>query len=196
MNPYETLNVNTDATTDEIKQAYRKAANKSHPDKEGGDAEEFKIVSVAYQILKDPDRRAQYDETGDMGGGPQSDPVLDRAAQLFNNIIEREQFGGDIITKCEVMVDNAKIGCESEIEKAGDMIGKLTKQLNRVTATGDINLFENLIRNKIDALQKQLDHFISEKALLTSVGELLEGYSDAMPQPHETQWGSHIDVRV
>ena len=49
----------------EIKQAYRKAALKHHPDK-GGDAEKFKACSLAYSILSDAEKKKVYDETGDV----------------------------------------------------------------------------------------------------------------------------------
>lgn len=63
---YQTLGVDRNASSDEIKKAYRKLANKYHPDK-GGDQAKFKDISVAYDTLSDPQKKAEYD----MGGGPQ-----------------------------------------------------------------------------------------------------------------------------
>ena len=54
---YETLGVNRQATTSELKSAYRKLANKYHPDKPTGDSEKFKKISEAYQVLSDDQRR-------------------------------------------------------------------------------------------------------------------------------------------
>ena len=63
---YATLGVKRDATADEIKKAYRKLAQKHHPDvsKEKGAEEKFKEVAEAYQTLKDPEKRAAYDQLG------------------------------------------------------------------------------------------------------------------------------------
>jgi DnaJ family protein C protein 9 len=53
------------SSAEEIKRAYRKAALKHHPDK-NGDAEKFKACSVAHSILSDTDKKSAYDETGDV----------------------------------------------------------------------------------------------------------------------------------
>lgn len=71
-NPYEILGVNKNATQDEIKKAYRKAAHKHHPDKNPGNSEsekKFKEVSNAYEVLSDSQKRAQYDNFGAAGMG-------------------------------------------------------------------------------------------------------------------------------
>lgn len=61
---YEILGVNRSATDEEIKKAYRRLANKYHPDKEGGDEKKFKEINEAYQILSDKQKRSQYDQFG------------------------------------------------------------------------------------------------------------------------------------
>lgn len=69
MDYYEILGVSKDASADEIKRAYRKAAHKYHPDKGGGDEEMFKKINEAYQVLSDPQKRASYDRFGQAGVG-------------------------------------------------------------------------------------------------------------------------------
>ena len=65
---YEILGVNKNATDDEIKKAYKKLAKKYHPDLNPDDKEaaerKMKELNVAYDILKDPQKRAQYDQFG------------------------------------------------------------------------------------------------------------------------------------
>ena len=68
---YEILGVSRTASEDEIKSAFRKLAQKFHPDKKGGDEAKFKEASEAYTVLSDKKRRAEYDTYGKTfaGGG-------------------------------------------------------------------------------------------------------------------------------
>lgn len=66
---YEVLGVSKTASADEIKKAYRKAAVKHHPDKEGGDETKFKEIGEAYEVLKDQQKRQRYDQFGHAGVG-------------------------------------------------------------------------------------------------------------------------------
>lgn len=60
MNYYEVLDVNKNSSLQDIKKQYKKLALKHHPDR-GGDPEQFKKISEAYQILSDPQKRGDYD---------------------------------------------------------------------------------------------------------------------------------------
>src|SRR5437879_7250137 len=67
---YVILGVSRDASQADIKKAYRKLAMECHPDRNNGDKaaeERFKLVTEAYEVLRDPDKRAAYDRYG-MGG--------------------------------------------------------------------------------------------------------------------------------
>jgi molecular chaperone DnaJ len=71
---YEILGLQKGASDDEIKKGFRKLAIKYHPDKNQGDKEaeeKFKEINEAYQVLSDPQKKAQYDQygTADFNGG-------------------------------------------------------------------------------------------------------------------------------
>jgi molecular chaperone DnaJ len=61
---YSILGVDSAATVEEIKKAYRKKAHQYHPDKANGNEEEFKKVNEAYQVLSNVQKRQQYDQFG------------------------------------------------------------------------------------------------------------------------------------
>ncbi len=65
---YEVLSVNKDASADEIKKAFRRAAVEHHPDR-GGDEAKFKEINEAYEVLKDEGKRKRYDQFGHAGVG-------------------------------------------------------------------------------------------------------------------------------
>ena len=67
---YSVLGVQRSASDDEIKKAYRKLAMQYHPDRNNGsrEAEEkFKEITEAYDVLRDPNKRAAYDRYGEAG---------------------------------------------------------------------------------------------------------------------------------
>lgn len=61
---YKILGVDKNASQDDIKKFFRKMAHQYHPDKKGGDEAKFKEINEAYQVLGNPEKRAQYDKFG------------------------------------------------------------------------------------------------------------------------------------
>ena len=75
-NYYDVLGVSKSAGQEEIKKAFRQLAHEHHPDKSGGNADKFKEINEAYQVLGNEDKRRQYDQfftTGNAGGFSYSD---------------------------------------------------------------------------------------------------------------------------
>ena len=91
---YGLLDVDKSADDSTLKKAYRKMAVKHHPDK-GGDEQNFKDISEAYEVLSDPNKRKTYDlggyealEGGGMGGNPFS------AFESMFGSMDNSQMGG------------------------------------------------------------------------------------------------------
>src|SRR3954466_2327525 len=99
---YAVLEVARGASDDEIKSAYRKLAMRYHPDRNNGskDAEEkFKQITEAYDVLRDPNKRAAYDRFGEAGlrgggGGGFHHVDLSEALGIFMRDFGGGSFGG------------------------------------------------------------------------------------------------------
>lgn len=89
---YAILGVSKDATEEELKKAYRKKSRELHPDT-GGDEDAFKELQAAYEVLKNPQARSNYDQYGDprgpMGGmgGMGGDPFAGAGMGDLNDLI-------------------------------------------------------------------------------------------------------------
>jgi len=99
---YNILGVAKGASEDDIKKAFRRLAHEHHPDK-GGDAQKFKDVNEAYQVLGDKQKRATYDQFGsaafEQGGAGGPGGFGDFGGFNFNQGFQGQDFGdlGDIL---------------------------------------------------------------------------------------------------
>ena len=118
MGHYETLGVEQNASTDEIKKAYRNLARVNHPDK-GGDAEKFKEIGQAYEVLNDPERRARYDQFGtddpqqQMPQGPDISHIFQ---QMFSGMGGPQQRSRDRYHTIDLTLDQVYTGADKTIK--------------------------------------------------------------------------------
>lgn len=127
---YEVLGVGRTATDDEIKKAYRKLALTYHPDRNCGDQEaeeKFKEINLAYEVLGDPEKRANFDRFGstdqpgafgDFGFSRNFDDIFgDLFSDFFGgNQRKKTRKGDDLRYNLEIDFEEAVFGVEKEIE--------------------------------------------------------------------------------
>ncbi len=128
---YETLGISRNASTDEIKRAFRKLAMECHPDRNPGDAEaeaRFKELSEAYSVLSDDEKRRRYDRMGhaafQAGRGDNPYDCVDFGSiseileGLFGDFFgnRRTRAGGDIELDLDVTFEEAALGAEKPLE--------------------------------------------------------------------------------
>ncbi len=191
MSHYDTLGVGADATPDEIKKGYRRAAARAHPDKDGGDTEQMAKVNRAYQVLSDPQTRAHYDQTGEDGAqdqGPDGPTAL--LMEVFSHAID--ECDGDILAYCTKHLNDAKEQMDARERQAKKSIEKLTKKRDRLRrkAGGD-NLFTSLIDAKLNEAQNEVDAAVRSRGLFDGALTLLKEYEstyvpEAEPKPNST----------
>ena len=94
---YELLGVGRDASGDDLKKSYRKLAMKYHPDRNPGDEDsehKFKELSEAYDVLRDGEKRAAYDQFGhaafEAAGGPRPDGFDFTPGQAVDLALDRD----------------------------------------------------------------------------------------------------------
>ncbi len=136
---YEVLGVHRNAQEAEIKKAFRKLAVQHHPDKNQGDKEseeKFKEATEAYEVLSDPQKRAQYDQFGHAGvsgaggfgggfggfgaGSPFGDVFGDIFGDIFGGGSGRSRGqgrrGDDLLYNLEINFEEAAFGAEKKID--------------------------------------------------------------------------------
>ena len=150
---YEVLDVEKNATANEIKKAYRKKAVQNHPDKNPGDSsaeERFKQAAEAYEILSNGDKKAKYDqyghaafENGGAGGGGFSggmnmDDIFSQFGDIFGG-----HFGGGFSggfgggsRQTRVKGSNLRIRVKLELKDILNGVTKKVKVKRQVKADG------------------------------------------------------------
>ena len=133
---YEILEVDRNASAEEIKKAYRKLALKYHPDRNPGDAEaeeKFKLINEAYQVLSDQEKRALYDRYGKQGlesqgfegfGHSSYEDIMDFFESVFGQAFgggftrqrKEEKYPLDLSIEIEITFQEALFGTQKEIE--------------------------------------------------------------------------------
>lgn len=127
---YQDLGVSRDATTEEIKRAYRRKARTLHPDVNPSPEaeEEFKRVSQAFDVLSDPEKRRSYDMgadpyaegAGGFGAGFSFSDIMDAffgpgAAQAQRGPRSRQRRGQDALLRLDIDLGDAVFGAEKQL---------------------------------------------------------------------------------
>ena len=130
---YQVLGISHDASTEEIKKAFRRLAFECHPDRnhQEGSSEKFKEINEAYQVLSDAEKRTRYDRWDHLGYG-RGFEGFDEVVSGFGDIFEAffagttatgararvPQQGANLSYKTTISFEQAAFGCEKGIEVA------------------------------------------------------------------------------
>ena len=143
---YEIIGVPKTATLAEIARAYRVRSLQCHPDRNPNGAEAFKALAAAYEVLRDEERRAVYDETGRTGDGDDDTapavPSLDK--EEMGKMMS--DFYGTYRGSQEEIADI----CESYRKVKGDFVRLATEELIYENAKGEVERLRDVVRGLVD----------------------------------------------
>lgn len=180
---YETLGVASDASFQEIRAAYRRAASEAHPDREGGDTARMADLNRAYETLNDADKRAEYDATGVADSAAQLEgEACSRLIALFQAVLDCGE-ESDLMLTCRMLLTKARGDIEAQHLNVSRQAARLRKQRNRIRRRKEtgINLFEALVDSKVKQADEQLAALERGRTVFARVAEMLETY-EAEPQ--------------
>ena len=148
---YEVLGVERGADTKEIKKAYRRLAQKFHPDRNPDDetaAEKFREVSEAYEVLSDSEKRAAYDQFGHAGVDGQAGGFGGGGGRRHPNAPAR---GSDLRYNLELDLESAAKELEEAIK--GDDKDDIQAKLDKLTEVSG-NLAQKMYAAQAEAAQQ------------------------------------------
>lgn len=187
MSYYDDLGVSEDATLEEIKKAYRRLAQQHHPDLQGGSEEEFKKISYAYRVLKDPGSRLLYDKTG-KAERPKIEVEIKNAllAAFKSAIIE----GAD-----QVLVFAKNFVKEGEQQLKQQKMNAIANQIRlrerreKIIALGEENLFHMVVDQELKNMGFALEQINYQLEVIAGCYKVLEMYTSLEAQPTPTNPG-------
>lgn len=192
MSLYDALDLPRDATIEQINAAYRRKAREHHPDA-GGSADVFAGLQQAVSILRDPERRARYDATGDTGDLP--DAAAEARELFVTAFIEMLGNAGDRAASMDL------VGLTSEhLRNLGAELGKqlgaaskrhkaLTDALDRLSHTGDTpDLVGIALTSNAEAVSRQLAEIERKQGVVKAAREMASSYQWRVDKPEPQQW--------
>lgn len=186
---YDVLGVKPEATQDEIKKAFRAKAKKCHPDHHPGDREKesaFKDLSVAYNVLGDPDARRHYDETGE---APGMDSILGEAYSLIVMAFQRVREGAgdnifhkDPIQSMKTAFTEGEGEAKAQIRKIENQIKRNEKLIEKLShkSGGRTSFLHVALAEENKRGGQQIEMINHQIEVLKKAGEILDEYEFAV----------------
>lgn len=172
---YSTLGVDRDATQEDIQKAYRKAAQRTHPDKEGGSEEAFKQVAKAFDILGNTEKRKDYDETGSTGEPTPRSLAQQVLASLVEHYVERG-LGKDPVAFMRMELVKAIESQSIKHKTAKKSLEKLGRLLNHIKP-GKSPVVLVLLKARQAAMTAEVKADETAIEAMTLAKDMLQGYT-------------------
>lgn len=184
MSLYEDLGVAPDADKATIQRAYRRAAQRAHPDKPGGSDEAFQRIALAYGVLSDEAKRERYDRTGESSDAAMEQQAEATIAGMFQNMVDAADIDHDDIVEAMTVQIRQKIaGFRDDIDKAKAAIKKYQRVLRRIKHTGaGKNILAGTVRARIHNLEIGINLNAENIVFAEVVAAMLKDYGYEVDQ--------------
>jgi curved DNA-binding protein CbpA len=180
---YETLGVPPEASPEEIKQAFRRAAAKAHPDKDGGSDEQMALVNKAYEVLCDAERRKRYDETGDDGQLPSVEKeALHTVVEWFRQALDQD---GNIVQFARRQLAAARNGARAQASESNKKADRLRRRRARIKVKAGSNLVHGIIDSQVADLMQLVEQCKRVQEVADAAEKLIELYESDEPDEQE-----------
>lgn len=182
MDLYQELDLPRDCSFDDIKQQYRILAGIHHPDK-GGDEEKFKKIKFAYEVLSDPDRRSEYDKSGNTQNAPDiKNQARQNLSQIFFGLLPTfDPASGDIIEIIKHEITGAIESISNNKTESNTYITKLelvkSKIRKKDTDIDPDNLFYSFIDSQLEVRRNDLNNMDKRVEIAKEMLKILDDYS-------------------
>ncbi len=187
MNLYDKLEIPTNASKKDIEKAYRKKAMKQHPD-HGGDREEFKELALAYNILKDPEKREHYDRTG----------TTDRPSSQKDTVLRALIIKAFVTSDRPIQFISKQLnGQIKELDQKRSSLNSTKNAIERRLAKFLKKHTNELIQETLEASILDIDNDI--KSLTTGLDELnalVKIFSEFKEPSEDSDYSSMMDVNT
>lgn len=179
MNLYEELELPKNCTAEQIKQQYRHMASIHHPDK-GGDAEKFKRIKLAYEVLSDPSRKKIYDETNVISDNKSiRNEALGTLSQIFFSVIATiDLHTGNLVEtmKGEIINGNRRLDADEASCKKYISNLEVAKQKLIFKNPADENILLGFLETQLSARNNDLIAIAHHREVNELMLRLLEDY--------------------
>ncbi len=176
MSHYEELGVPKDASRDQIKKAYRRRAQKEHPDK-GGDTEKFYALQRAYDVLGDDARRAHYDRHGTDGQPDRQSALMQRLAALLMQVVEANDTETvDIVALMKTALVHGKDATKNAIKQQEMKAQKYEKAQKRIIKKSGENILSQMLDGQIGLVKRGIEMGKVELAMIEELQKIVAEY--------------------
>lgn len=175
MTHYETLGVPRDASQADIKRAYRAKSSAAHPDRNGGDTAKMSAINAAYDVLRDPQRRADYDAGGK---GSERSTIEEDARKALVGFFRKALEAPEHLPIVQLVREIIKQGRDQNVKLRG-VIDRRRRVLHTrrkmIRAKGE-NLIHMLIDGELQSMSDDLVKLDYDSLLADQVEKLIGDY--------------------